>query len=142
MIEVVLDANALSSGAVGLRIPGNTPGQLIRVWQTGEFKLILSDHVFAEVERTLAKPYFRARLSPARIAGFLQMLASEATFVPLTETVVGVATHPEDDLVLATAASAQADFLVTGDHDLLRLGSFRRTMIVSPHVFLAMPPGL
>ncbi|MCC7369772.1 MAG: putative toxin-antitoxin system toxin component, PIN family [Chloroflexi bacterium] len=97
---------------------------------------------FAEVERTLAKPYFRARVSPARLLALLQMLKAEATFVEITETVVGVATHPEDDLVLATAASARADFLVTGDHDLLRLGEFRGTVIVSPRDYLAMLPGL
>jgi predicted nucleic acid-binding protein len=70
------------------------------------------------------------------------MLKVDATFAPLTETMVGVATHPKDDPVLATAASARADFLVTGDHDLLRLGSFRGTVIVSARDYLAMLPGL
>jgi putative PIN family toxin of toxin-antitoxin system len=142
MIKTALDANALSSGAVGFQLPQSTTGQLVRDWQGGYYRLVISDHLFAEVERTLAKPYFRARLSPARISAFLQMLMVDATFVQLTETVVGVATYPEHDLVLATAASARADFLVTGDHDLLRLGTFRETVIVSPRDFLAMLPGL
>lgn len=135
----MIDANGLASATLTDMTP---PGQLIDLWREGWFELILSDHLFEEVERTLAKRYFRERLSPERIADFLKMLAAEATFVALTETVVGVATHPEDDLVLATAASAHADFLVTGDHDLLRLGSFRGTVIVRPRDFLAMLPGL
>ena len=112
MSSAVIDANGLASAALTDLTP---PGQLVDLWRDEWFELILSGHLFAEVERMLAKPYFRARLSPERIAAFLQMLASEATFVQLTETVVGVGTHPEDDLILATAASARADFLVTGD---------------------------
>ena len=134
-----MDANGLASASLTNTTP---PGRLIDLWKAGWFNLVLSEHLLAEVERTLAKPYFQARLSPARIAQFLQMLASDATFVPLTELVVGVATHPEDDLILATSVSAQADFLVAGDRDLLRLGSFREVVIVSPRDFLAMLPGL
>jgi predicted nucleic acid-binding protein len=49
-----------------------------------------------------------------------------------------VATHPEDDLVLATAVSAHADYLVTGDRKLQRLGSYQGVRILSPREFLAV----
>jgi len=47
-----------------------------------------------------------------------------------------MATHPEDDLILATAASARADYLVTGDRQLLALGTFEEIAIVTPRAFL------
>jgi predicted nucleic acid-binding protein len=50
--------------------------------------------------------------------------------------VTGVASHPEDDPILATAVSASADYLVTGDRQLQRLGSYRGVSIVSPREFL------
>ncbi len=49
-----------------------------------------------------------------------------------------MATHPEDDLVLATAVSAAADYLVTGDKQLQRLGGYHGVAIVSPRDFLAL----
>jgi uncharacterized protein len=49
-----------------------------------------------------------------------------------------VATHPEDDLVLAAAVSAEAGYLVTGDRQLQQLGRFRGVDIVSPRAFLAI----
>jgi predicted nucleic acid-binding protein len=61
---------------------------------------------------------------------------------PLTVTVEGVATHPEDDLVLATAVSGGAQFLVTGDHRLLALREYEGVVIVSVREFLALLPGL
>jgi predicted nucleic acid-binding protein len=56
--------------------------------------------------------------------------------------VTGVASHPEDDVVLATALSGSAQYLVTGDHGLLELRTYRDLIIVSVHEFLATLPGL
>lgn len=47
-----------------------------------------------------------------------------------------MATHPEDDLVLATAVSAQADYLITGDAMLRKLRTYEGVSIVSPREFL------
>ncbi len=58
--------------------------------------------------------------------------------MPITVTVQGVASHPEDDLILATAVSARADYLVTGDRQLLALGTFQGVQIVSPRDFVAI----
>jgi predicted nucleic acid-binding protein len=55
--------------------------------------------------------------------------------VPST-TVAGVAPHPEDDLVLAAAVTAEADFLVTGDKRFLAVGSYAGVTILSPRAFL------
>ncbi len=62
----------------------------------------------------------------------MALLEAEATVVVLTVPVTGVATHPEDDLVLSTAASAAADYLGTRDRQLLRLGTFQGVRIVHP----------
>ena len=48
----------------------------------------------------------------------------------------GVASHPADDLILATTVSASVDFLVTGDQALLRLKEHRGVTIVTPREFL------
>jgi hypothetical protein len=63
------------------------------------------------------------------------MISTRATISPVTAIVRGAATHPEDDLVLATAVSARADCLVTGDRQLQRLGSYQGVSILSPALF-------
>jgi predicted nucleic acid-binding protein len=55
--------------------------------------------------------------------------------------VSGVATHPEDDLILATAVAANATYLVTGDRKLRAVGNFRGVTILSPREFLATLEG-
>jgi predicted nucleic acid-binding protein len=48
------------------------------------------------------------------------LLSKFAEHVAIRRRVAGVATHPEDDPILATALSARADYLVTGDLRLQR----------------------
>jgi uncharacterized protein len=136
VIRAVLDANALVSGFASARDPASTPGELVRRWRAEAFELIVSEHLRAEVLRTFREPYFRRQLSPAQAGRATALLRYRATQIPLTVEVHDVATHPEDDLVLATAVSARAEYLVTGDEKLQRLGSYEGVRIVSPRAFL------
>ena len=137
MIRAVLDTNVLASGLVRSN-PQAAPVQLLDAWRDQRFELIYSDEILSELERTLQSPYFARRLSNERIEHDLLLLADEATFAQPTASVSGVATHAEDDLILATALSASADYLVTGDTKLQALGSYRGVQIVSPRTFLEL----
>ncbi len=64
MIDVVLGANVLASGFAGVRRPNSTPGELVRRWWQRAFRLVVSDHIIAEIGRTLSKPYVRRQLTP------------------------------------------------------------------------------
>jgi len=142
-VTVTADANVLASGMTRLQThPDAAPAQFIHAWRANRFSLVLSDHLLAEVDHALAKPYFARRLSEADRASIRQLLNHQARLTTLTVVVSGVATHPEDDLVLATALSGHAQFVVTGDHGLLQLMQYRGLILLSVHEFLATLPGL
>jgi uncharacterized protein len=136
VIVAAIDTNVLASGALASLHIGSIPGQIITAWRNGMFELIVSEHILTELARTLEKPYFASRLPPAQRAGLLSIFRSDATVTPITVPVQGVATHPEDDDTLATAVSAEADYLVTGDGELQGLGSYLGVSIVSPRAFV------
>ncbi len=138
MIRVVLDTNVLISGIIGIRLPSSTPGELIRRWRGQGFTLLLSEHILAETERTLAKPFFQRSLNPAQAASAVRLLRRKAELVTITATVANVATHPEDDLVVATAVAANARYLVTGDAKLQDIRRYEGVTILSPRAFLAL----
>jgi putative PIN family toxin of toxin-antitoxin system len=83
--------------------------------------MVVSEHVLAELESTLIKPYFSTKIPIEQKARFFNLIRTYAEVIPLTIAVSGTATHPEDDLILATAMSASVDYLVTGDRQLLAL---------------------
>ncbi len=136
MIRAVLDTNVLASGFVGFASAERAPSRLLRLWREDRFALVVSAEIVAELLKTFASPYFRRQLTQAQIEAARLLLEEEATATSLSALVSGVATHPEDDLVLAAAVSAQVDYLVTGDRQLLRLGSFRGVRLLSPREFL------
>ena len=55
--------------------------------------------------------------------------------VSLSQRVDGICRDREDDAILACALSAEADYLVTGDTDLLELGTFKGIKIITPRDF-------
>src|SRR3712207_5405922 len=126
----------LAPGLRGFSNPDNTLGELLRQWRDGRFELIVSRPILAELRRTLARPYFASVLTEPQRERLIGLLQRWATATALTVQVSGVATHPEDDLILATAVSARADYLVTGDDKLLRLRSYQGVKIVTPRKFL------
>lgn len=132
MISAVLDTNILASGTL---TSSTIPGQILNEWQDGQFELILSQDIINELERTLNKSYFRNLINTQDIDAFLDLLQNEATLIPITTKVSGIATHPEDDIILATAESGNAAYIVTGDHGLQDLKRFKNIKIVSPRVF-------
>ena len=137
MTIAVFDTNVLASGIAGIARQESTPGELLRRWRAGEFTLVVSEPILAECERTLQNPYFSTRLSLEDITAAINRLRNDTSRQPITSMATGVASHPEDDLVLATAISANATYLVTGDRQLLALGVFQDVTILSPRAFLA-----
>ncbi len=123
MTRVVLDTNTLASGAVAPA--GGTLATIIDRWQTGKLTVVISAFILRELERTLAKPYFTERLGEELARAYYETVRATAVLVPITAAVPTVASHHEDDFVLATAASVQPSILVSGDKQLQRLNRYQ-----------------
>ncbi len=137
MIRAVIDTNVFASAVLGLSRPQSIPGEIFRQWRQNAFLLITAQAIIEEVERVLAATYFVARIPASDSATAIDALRQDAVLTTVTSNIRGIATHPEDDIVLSVAVSAHADFLVTGDKQLQRLAVYQGIRIVSPRDFLA-----
>ena len=133
MIVAVLDTNVLVSA---FPAHGTVPAVLIDAWRQGAYHLVVSEHILEELTETWQDPYWRARFTPSASVAAIALLRSAAIVTALTVEVAGVATHPEDDLILATAVAGAATYLVTGDRKLRAVGIFQDVTILSPREFL------
>ncbi|MFW6075878.1 MAG: putative toxin-antitoxin system toxin component, PIN family, partial [Chloroflexota bacterium] len=97
--------------------------------------------ILRELEIVFQKPYFRSRAPASLIELMVEEIRLNSSLVTIDIHVAGVASHQEDDLILATAISGNADYLVTGDRDLLDLDRFHSTRIVTPRDFLDILSG-
>ena len=138
MTKVVLDTNVLAPGFVGTT---SVSARLIDLWREGMYTLVVSEHLIDELARAYTDPYFRARVPAHQAARITTLLRSDAHLTPLTVPVSGVATQPEDDLVLSTALSGGATFLATRDRQLLKIETYRKVRIITPGQLLALLVG-
>lgn len=134
MIRVVLDTNVLVPGFTGR---GSTATRLIDLWRNGAYVMVLSDHILQELARAFTDRYYAQRVPRSEAVAIVALLSERAIVANLTTDVHGVASHPEDDLVLATALNGNASVLCTRDKQLLKLGQHEGIEIIPPGALLA-----
>jgi uncharacterized protein len=96
-------------------------------------RLAISDFIKAEIRRVLTRKFGR---DPLEVQALLDELLAQALVVEVAGKVKGVCRDPKDDAILETAWIADAEYLVAGDKDLLSLGEFRGTAIISPSAYI------
>jgi putative PIN family toxin of toxin-antitoxin system len=135
-LRVVLDANVILSALIR---PDSAPGRILFAAVQGKTLLALtSEPLLAEL---------RAALEYRRLQRHLRMSRQDKEeFVILLEQIaepVRIADHPapgvcrdrDDEFYLQTALAGRADFIVSGDGDLLDLKTIEHIPIVTPADF-------
>lgn len=95
----------------------------------------MSEAVLAEVIYVLARPKFDRYISVERRQDFLNNLIRISHKVVVTHPVTACR-DPKDNMILELALSGKADFILTGDRDLLALGNFGGIPIWTPAYYL------
>ena len=128
-LRVVLDTNVLVSG---LAYPASVPGRIVGAWQRGGLDVVLSKYILEEMVRVLPR-LSRIKLSPAAIRDLADSFLFLAEIVEPSGVVEEALRDTADKAVLGSLLAAQADYLISGDKDLLALAG--RYPIVTPLAF-------
>ena len=131
----MLDTNVVLSAVLW---EGN-PGRIIAKAEVGDVRLYTSPFLLEELRVTLDRPKLRKRAAMTGLTAELIFADYRRLALLKKPGAVGAwSRDPDDDHVIACALAARADFLVTGDGDLLSLGSVEGVRIVSPVDLLAI----
>lgn len=135
MLKAVLDTNVLVSGLIK-RWRGGIPDQVIR--QAGKFQLCLSKEILEDTHRVLHYPRIRKKyhLSEDLIEEYVNDLRSIAFLIEDVPSLDIIQDDPDDNIVIACAVKADADYIVSGDPHLKKLKEYQDIKIVSPREFL------
>jgi len=117
-VRAVVDVNVLISGVLSAK---GSSAEILRASRDGQFELVVSELLLAELKRTLAYPTLRKRIPPEKGAAFANWVRDHGSLAedPKSRPPVG-SRDPDDDYLLALAINHRA-YLVTGDKDLLVL---------------------
>ena len=128
----VFDTNVL----IAAIITEGICSKLLRRARIGEFSLVSCPFIMKELRRILSMKF---RLPREELALAMEPI-SEATSRVIEHNlkITGICRDTDDDNVIACAVAAKADYLVTGDSDLLELKSYRGVKIATPRDFEAL----
>ncbi len=131
-IKVILDANIYVSFFL---TGGETIATVFVLWKRGEFEVFASTDIVAEIYRIFRYPKIQKRVTSVDKKALTQMVEDLVERVYPQER-TRVLRDPDDEKYLQAASACQADYLVSGDRDLLSLKKFGTTQIVSPKEFV------
>jgi len=116
-VRAVLDPNVLIAALLSRTGP---PARIVVRWIAGDFELVASETLLAELERALAYPRLRERISPDEASTFVSLLTEAALVAADPANPERRSVDAGDDYLLALAEAERA-VLVSGDRHLLEL---------------------
>jgi putative PIN family toxin of toxin-antitoxin system len=95
---------------------------------SGKVRLLFSLELIEEIERTIQKPKVKPYFGTN---GLEEMLSAFEPFMDLIDviSIISICRDPKDNFLLALAKDGKADFLLTGDKDLIELKKIGKTKI-------------
>jgi uncharacterized protein len=99
---------------------------------------LVSDDTLSELADRLSRPKFDRYVSREDRQRFFELYARVAEWVTITTT-IRRCRDPRDDKFLELAIDGNADWIVTGDKDLLELSPYEAILIITPVAALALP---
>jgi len=129
-VKVVIDTNVFVSSVFG-----GLPRQVVGLWMGGRLTLCLSEPIVTEYQRVLREI---GAVSEAEERALIEAFASGEGVLYTADPLIieDVSPDPDDDKFLECALELEAEFVVSGDSDLLELGSYMGIPILTPRELL------
>ena len=118
--------------------PKGIPARILNAWRDEKFLLLISRAILDEIGRVLRYPKIRKRhrWSEQQIQMFLEDLSRLAILTPGKLSLTIIADDPSDNRYVECAVEGDANYLVSGDNHLLKLGAYEDVLIVTPREFV------
>ncbi len=129
--QVIIDTNVWISGLVF----GGTPEKIIRLFIEGQIIVVVSEELLTELRRKITQKF---SLFVPQLALLEASIKEEALLVKLGATPIAVSRDTDDDKFIETAVAGDAEYIISGDKDLLTLGSYQGIKILRPAEFLEL----
>ncbi|MCD6185324.1 MAG: putative toxin-antitoxin system toxin component, PIN family [Deltaproteobacteria bacterium] len=128
-IRVVIDTNIYIGFLIGKTLSG-----LAEAIINDKIKILFSEELFDELLEVLQRPKFKKYFSQKDITELISLLHFKTEQIKITKHFRDCR-DPKDNFLLDLCISGNADYLITGDDDLLVLNPFRGVKIINYRLF-------
>lgn len=127
--KIIIDSNIWISFLIGKSLQG-----LQTHINSNLITIVTCEEQLQELREVFNKPKIRKYFSKEQILDFFELL-DEASEKVILQTKVKICRDSKDDYLIALAIDSQADYLITGDYDLLDLVKVNNTNVVKYNEF-------
>ncbi len=127
--KVVLDSNIYISAVLF----GGKPGEVYLHSFRKSYDLFISLLIIKEIEKCLLQKFY---WNKSETTSYTQQIKRVATIHDVINQIQGVCRDPKDDHILTLAAETNANYIISGDNDLLSLTAFGDIKIINAECFL------
>jgi putative PIN family toxin of toxin-antitoxin system len=132
-IRVILDTNWYISATINKR----SRRLLYQLLTNKNIFILFSDEIFKEYGLVITRNKLKNIVSAQQVTRFMNLTISKITNIEIKSNLTG-SRDPKDNFLLSLSHDANADYLVTGDRDLLVLKETGSTKIILMGDFLAI----
>ncbi|MBD2189495.1 putative toxin-antitoxin system toxin component, PIN family [Pseudanabaena mucicola] len=131
--RIVFDTNVIVSA---LMFPRSAPRQAFNIaYSTG--KILVSTVTILELEEVLSRKKFEKYFSIEERIQFVARFFADAEIIEINEKIIACRDR-KDDKFLELAVNGKANYIITGDQDLLVLNPFQDIAIISVSDYLSL----
>jgi putative PIN family toxin of toxin-antitoxin system len=130
-IRVILDTNWYVSAAINKR----SRRIIYELLNNDSLTIIFCDEILAEFKQVIARDKFKKIIKTEQVTRFINLVTSKTENVEIKSNLTG-SRDPNDNYLLSLAFNCEADYLITGDLDLLVLKEIEKTNIITLRDFL------
>jgi len=98
-------------------------------------RILFCSELVEELQATITKPKLKKYFSENALEEMLTVFDPYIDFITVKST-VSICRDPNDNFLLALAKDGKANYLITGDNDLLDIGKYEKTIIIKISEFL------
>ena len=128
--RIIIDTNLWISFLIS-----NQYNQLDFLISSKKCTFIFSQDLLDEFLEVASRPKLRSYFSNSDIESLLEIISEYSEFIEVISKIVFLQ-DGKDDFLLSLAVDGEADYLITGDKELIEVGKFNKTEIISMSEFL------
>ena len=127
MVHAVFDTNVLISTLISRGKPRELWNEVLE----GKIRLELSNELLKEFNEVIVRSEFKKYLRRSSLARFRRILLQKANITRVKVRFAQITEDADDNIVFEAAYSSGAEYIVSGDNDLLRLKKLKGIKIVT-----------
>ena len=125
-MKLIIDTNVWISFLIGKRL-----SSLVEIFKREDLGIYVSDQLLGEIAEVAHRKKFKGIIKPDSLFLLFELIQQRCLFISVQEDSDIAIRDSKDIFLLSMCREVKADYLITGDQDLLVLKSFEGTQILT-----------